>query len=598
MTSEIKIALCQLNPTTGDFEGNFNRAKAAVENNNADIYVFPECYVTGYTAGDLFLHRAFVTEAESWLAKYTDLVTGTSKTIIIGSPVRGALPLGGTEADRKPLNAVVAITRNGPAVISHKGHLPNYDVFDDERWFQTARNKLPATPLRYSKTKLELDSGTEISDEVKIGLCVCEDIWFDDVTRSLADAGSEIIISINSSPYAIAKSNFRRGVFKSRVEETGLPLIYVNQVGGNDELVWDGASAVLDPDGNFYESDPWKETVDVITLAPNADGKWRLSTTKDPAVQDFAVERYTAACIGLRDYLAKNGFKKAVLGFSGGADSTLVGLMAADVLGEQNVDFILMPTNYTSEDSNTLAAALAYGMGTGAKAVTVPVQPMFDVYNASFLAAFGETKVNVAEENLQAQMRGDILSWYSNKFGNMILSTGNKSEIAMGYATLYGDMRGGYNPLKDLYKTEVFEIMEMRLKAAEDWKRSDFAKQFEGVFGYLPVNLDEKAKAALRGVIDRPPSAELAEGQKDSDSLPDYPVLDKILWNMIDHKESLSDEQVAEETGYDLALVQSIRRKVRIMEYKRFQSCPGPKIHRKAFTNTDWRFPMASKYRA
>lgn len=574
----LKIALCQLNLTTGDFEGNFRKAEKAVWENEADIYVFPECQVANYPSDDLYLHRAYVADAMSKVDDYVRLSAETGKTLVFGCPVPGLTG--------NPYNAVVLAENGRMRIAGRKSHLPNYGVFDDERWF--AREWEVVESLYWQGEGFGLN----------LGFCVCEDIWFSDVTRALAKYGADILVSINSSPYSIAKAPFRRNIFRQRVHETGVPLVYVNQVGGNDELVWDGASAVLDPDGSFYEAHPWAETVDVVVLERRG-GRWRLATTKEPVAQPFDAERYVAACIGLRDYMAKTGFRRAVLGLSGGADSALVGLMAADALGPENVHFVMMPTDFTSGASNELAMDLAAGLGSDS--CFVAVQPLFNAYQEAMSAAYGVTAPNVAEENLQAQIRGDLLSWHSNKFGAMILSTGNKSEIAMGYATLYGDMRGGFNPLKDLYKTEAFELLEMRLGYALG-TRDDFGELFGRSLGRAPAALrkriDHDGPKALRAIIDRPPSAELAEGQLDSDSLPDYAVLDKILWAMIDHKESLDNGQVAEETGQPLALVEEVRRRMRVMEYKRFQSCPGPKIHRKSFTKKDWRLPMASAYRS
>lgn len=580
MTVEsIKIALCQLNLTTGDFEGNFEKARKAVLENDADVYVFPECQVTNYPSDDFYLYFGYRLQAERATNLYGELSAFEGKTLILGGPF-------GEASIRKGRNAAMVFKDGKPVFVAAKSHLPNYDVFDDVRWFE---------PADRNDELYDLTTASGVS--VKLGLCICEDIWFDDVTKGLAEAGAEILISLNSSPYSIAKEPFRRNIFRERVASAGVPLVYVNQVGGNDELLWDGASAALDAEGSFYEAHPWAETVDVVTFIRNADGSWKLATTREPTKQPFDAERYVAACMGLRDYMRKTGFSKAVVGLSGGADSALVGLMAADVLGEENVDFVLMPSVYTSGESNSFAYDLARGMGTGAKAVTVPIQPMVDAFAGSFRSAFGQTAPNVAEENLQAQIRGDVLSWYSNKFGNMILSTGNKSELAMGYSTLYGDMRGGFNPLKDLYKTEVFELLEMRHAHAVS-SQSEFRKLFSAAFGHDPVILDGTAADALRKTIDRPPSAELAEGQLDSDSLPDYAVLDKILWAMIDHKESLDNERVAEDTGQPLELVEEVRRRLRVMEYKRFQACPGPKIHRKSFTRKDWRFPLATPFRS
>lgn len=585
----IKIALCQLNPTIGDFNGNLDKAAAAIHDNDADIYVFPECFVSNYPSGDLYLDRTFVACAEEHLNEYQKLVTDNNKTIIIGAP-RFA-----TDPNKKAFNSAFLIDRHGISLVADKRHLPNYGVFDDERWFTTSD--------KASNTVDYHDADGNLVAHICI--CICEDIWFSDVIKEAADRdNADFVISINSSPYSIAKAAFRRKVFEDRVMESHIPLIYVNQVGGNDELVWDGASAALDGHGNYHEMEPWKEEVSIVELTKE-NGSWKIANSKAPVEQPFDMERYTAACIGLRDYVHKNGFKKVVLGLSGGADSALVGLMAADVFGVDNVDFITMPTRYTSGDSNDFAKLLGHGMGSGSRVHTVPVQTMVDTFLKGFTDTFGSQKPNVAEENLQAQLRGDILSFFSNKFSAMILSTGNKSEIAMGYATLYGDMRGGFNPLKDLYKTEVFELLEMRHRIGfnalnENVTQDDISSNniFRNAFGHDLVSLNSEAVEALRKTIDRPPSAELAEGQKDSDSLPDYSVLDKILWNMIDHKESLTDDQVAAETGYNLELVKSVRNRVRLMEYKRFQACPGPKIHRKAFIGLDWRHPMSSKFRA
>jgi len=586
--SKLKIALCQLNPTIGAFEDNLAKAAAAIQGNDADIYVFPECYVSNYPSGDLFLDRTFVSRAEEYLNEYQKLVADNDKTIIIGAP-RFA-----TDPNKKAFNSAFLIDRHGISLAADKRHLPNYGVFDDERWFTTSD--------KASNTVDYHDADGNLVAHICI--CICEDIWFSDVIKEAADRdNADFVISINSSPYSIAKAAFRRKVFEERVMESRIPLIYVNQVGGNDELVWDGCSAALDGEGNYHEMEPWKEGVSIIELSKDKNG-WQIVNAKAPAEQAFDIERYTAACMGLRDYVHKNGFQRVVLGLSGGADSALVGLMAADVFGVDYVDFITMPTRFTSDDSNDFAEMLGYGMGTGARVHTMPVQTVFDTFLAGFNQSFGVQKPNVAEENLQAQLRGDILSFFSNKFGSMILSTGNKSEIAMGYATLYGDMRGGFNPLKDLYKTEVFELLELRHRIAFNILNATISKEdtsaqriFRDAFGHDLVSLDKGAVEALRKTIDRPPSAELAEGQKDSDSLPDYAVLDKILWNMIDHKESLTDDQIVAETGYPLDLVESVRKRVRFMEYKRFQACPGPKLHRKAFIGLDWRHPMSSKFR-
>lgn len=570
--STLKIALCQLNLTTGDFDGNFHKAKAAVLGNEADIYVFPECQVTNYPSDDLFLHRPYVAEAMRKLDDYTKLSQETGKTLVFGCPF---VPNSGT-----PYNAVMLAVNGKVRMARAKRNL-----LADGRWFACEGQSVEALYWKGDGFGLNL------------GFCVGNDVNVRLATWAIAKYGADIILSVNSSPYTAGAAARRRDQIQSRVEESGVPLVYVNQVGGNDELVWDGASAAIDPHGNYYEAASWKEGVEVVTFE-KTDGRWKLATVKDPVERQQDAELYVAACMGLRDYMGKAGFGKAVLGLSGGADSALVALMAADVLGPENVHFVMMPTDYTSGASNSLAMDLASGLRSSS--CFVAVQPLFDAYRQALSAAYGDTEANVAEENLQAQIRGDLLSWHSNKFGAMILSTGNKSEVAMGYATLYGDMRGGFNPLKDLYKTEVFQLLEMRLDSALG-TRPDFDAFFADAIGRSPAVLRKTSEhdgpAALRAIIDRPPSAELAEGQLDSDSLPDYPVLDKVLRAMIENPDSLSNDQVAEQTGEPLGLVEGIRRRMRVMEYKRFQACPGPKLHAKSFTAKDWRFPMTSVYR-
>lgn len=576
MTS-LTIAMCQTNPVTGDFVGNFRQAERAVHSVKADVYVFPECHVSNYAAGDLFLDGPFLRQCEAAYAPYARLSEEADAVIVFGVP----LPAG---PGAHPFNAAVVADRGKLSRVIHKRMLPNYGVFDDARWFSLPANRVPTFHVRAA------DGST-----VTLGACICEDLWHREPIADIKAAGAEIAVALNSSPFSIGKPALRRKVFMDRIRENGIPLVYVNQCGGNDELLWDGRSAAADPDGRIAEMPAWREGVATARFERDtASGGWRLAEETPPVELPHGAELYVAACIGLRDYLAKTGFKNAVLGLSGGADSALVLLMAADVLGAGAVHSVLMPTVYTSNASNSLAAALADGIGS--PWTMVAIQSMFEESRRSFASAYGDTEPNVAEENLQAQLRGDVLSWHSNKFGAMILSTGNKSEAAMGYATLYGDMRGGFNPLKDLYKTEVFDLLEARLAAAGGDDRK-FASAFAAAFGKDLASLGGEGQAALRAIIDRPPSAELADGQFDSDSLPAYPVLDAILKAIVDNKDSLTDREVSETTGHPEALVAAIRRRLRTMEYKRFQSCPGPKIHMRSFTSKDWRMPMASAWK-
>jgi len=581
--NNIRIALCQLNLTTGDFEGNMRKAQFAImdKHETTDIFVFPECQVTNYPSDDLFGNKKYLERAQSLIQFYRHISKSYNTTLVFGAPYVDA-----TSKDPRPYNAAIVVQNGEILGIVNKTALPNYDVFDDKRWFQQGRADT-------------VDWTNPIGERVRLGIAICEDIWVPGVVGELNKLGAEIILSINSSPYSIAKAPFRRKVFENVVHTSpdgpnGAPLVYVNNVGGNDELVWDGCSAALDAHGNLFESQPWAETVDVVEFT-RVGYDWQLVSNKAPVVQDFAEERYMAACIGLRDYVNKTGFRSVTFGNSGGADSCLVALMTADVFGPENCLHIMMPSQYTSEDSNSFAKDLADGLGAGAPSQVVPIRDQFNAFEATLAGAFGTTSTNVAEENLQAQLRGDILSWVSNKFGHMIISTGNKSELAMGYATLYGDMRGGFNPLKDLYKhKDVFELLRWRLEVARGNATFDL---FEPAFGKLPVAVSVKGQEAVADITDRPPSAELAPGQKDSDNLPEYDVLDPILWELIDAKESQTHQEIADKLNVKIELVDEVDRRMRVMEYKRFQACPGPKIHRKAFTKKDWRMPMASKFR-
>lgn len=579
MSRTFKTALHQLNFITGDFQGNFRKVLNSVLSVEADIHVLPECAVTNYASDDLFLDKSYQIETGRWLDQYRRLSKEYGLTIVVGSP------LGGKTHGRKPGNGLV-VYQDGDEVFRYlKTHLPNYDVFDDVRWFESRLEQAGLDGLAHPWT-LQTAGGP-----VRIGFYICEDIWF-----PLRDESVDVVISINSSPYAIAKGNFRRRVFADRVKEAGAPLVYVNQVGGNDELVWDGASCVMDPAGVVYEMEPGKEGAEVVVLRDDGNGFFN-SVEKPPVVLPDAMERYLMACIGLRDYVEKNGFEKVIFGLSGGADSTLVAAMCVDVFGAERVKALMMPSPYTSVGSNDRAARLAAGMGGGFNAEVWPITEEYEAHRAKFRRLKGREMSRLADENLQAQIRGDILSMNSNDHGRMvIIGTSNKSEILMGYGTLYGDLRGGFNPLKDLYKSiDVFPILEMRLAESGN-PNMLFGHLWEQTFGRLLAALDDGAREALREVIEEPPSAELSLGQLDTDSLPPYPRLDAVLWEIEDARESQTDEEIAALLGEDVAFVADIRRRRARYEYKRNQSAPGPKIHRKSATRKDRRFPMTTHF--
>ena len=591
----LAIAMHQLNYVTGDFEGNFQKTKASIASApQADIHVLSECAVTNYPSDDLFLDAGYQGAILAYCEKYRMLSEELSTAIVVGTP------LGGKTKGRKMGNGLV-VYRGGKEIHrTLKTHLPNYDVFDDVRWFES-RLEQDGRAAQVSALEFWMDEAPN-KHFVRLGFCICEDIWFDDVTADLKARGAEIIISINSSPYAIAKGNFRRQVFKDRVSETGLPLVYVNQIGGNDELVWEGRSAVLDPDGGFYEMEPCKEGVEVVTLAdPGSDEQdrgFRLSETKAALELNDQQERYLMAALGLRDYIDKNGFAKVVFGLSGGMDSSLVAAMAVDVFGEDRVTSAMMPSPYTSTGSNTRASRLAAGMGRGFLAEVWPITDEYEAAKANFRRVRGEELGDLADENLQAQIRGNRLSALSNHAGGRIalLGTSNKSEILMGYGTLYGDLRCAFNVLKDLYKSiDVFPLAEMRLSHAAT-PSPVFDRIWQQTFGRPLADWTDDCRAAMREVIDEPPSAELKPGQKDTDSLPPYPRLDAVLWQIEDAKVSLTNEQIAEMLGEPLEFVAMIRAKRARPEFKRFQSPPGVKIHRKSPTTKDRRMPMTCRF--
>lgn len=586
MTRKINIAMHQMNYTTGAFEANFLKTKASIQSSlDADIHVLPECAVTNYASDDYFLDAQYQAKTLEYCERYRQLSAELGTTIVVGTPLRG-------KTHGKKMGNGLVVYSGGREVASYlKTHLPNYDVFDDVRWFES---RLEQTGRDAEINVLEFPVDGNV---IRLGFCICEDIWFSDVTAELKEKGAEIIISINSSPYAIAKGNFRRNVFKDRVSETGVPLVYVNQVGGNDELVWDGCSAVLDPDGVLYEIEMCKEGVEVVMLADAGKG-FRNTVSKPTLVLNDQQERYLMASLGLHDYIEKNGFHGVLFGLSGGMDSSLVAAMAVDIFGEERVNAAMMPSPYTSPGSNTRAARLAAGMGNGFLAEVWPITQEYEAAKAKFRKVRGIDPGGLADENLQAQIRGNTLSMISNDAGGKLamLGTSNKSEILCGYGTLYGDLRGAFNVLKDLYKSiDVFPLAEMRLDEALN-PDPTFQRVWLQTFGRRLAKWTTDCRAAMREVIDEPPSAELKPGQKDTDSLPPYPRLDRVLWEIEDAKTSQTDEEIAATLGEDVAFVTWVRAKRRTPEFKRFQSCPGVKIHRKSPTTKDRRMPLTCHF--
>ncbi|MDG1470776.1 MAG: NAD+ synthase [Ascidiaceihabitans sp.] len=549
MADRFRITLCQLNPTVGDIAGNAALARDAWEQGraaNADMVALPEMFITGYNAQDLVMkpvfHNAAIAAVEQLAIDCAD-----GPALAIGCP---------WVEDDKLYNAYM-ICRGGKIaskVLKH--HLPNETVFDEVRIFD-------AGPL----------GGPYSVGNTRIGSPICEDSWHEDVAETLAETGAEFLLVPNGSPYYRGKQDTRMNLMVARVVETGLPLIYLNMVGGQDDQVFDGASFALNPGGALALQMPAMETaITHIDLERGADG-WRIMDGDKVKQPDEWEQDYHVMVLSLRDYMRKTGFKKVLLGMSGGIDSAIVATIAADALGPENVRCVMLPSEYTSSDSLEDAKACATALGCtydfvpikeGRDAITNTLAPLFEGYED-----------DLTEENIQSRLRGLLLMAMSNKFGSMLLTTGNKSEVAVGYATIYGDMAGGYNPIKDLYKTRVFETCRWRNENHRDWMMAPAG-------AVIPER-----------IITKPPSAELRDDQKDSDSLPDYPVLDALLEMLVDNNASVAD---CVAVGFDRDVVKKVEHLIYISEYKRFQSAPGARLTKGAFW-LDRRYPIANRWR-
>ena len=549
--NRLSIALAQLNPLVGDIKGNLLKALAAraeAKAARADIVVYSELFLVGYPPEDLVLKPAFqqeVNEALDSLIRETQRNPGPA--LLIGMPWLNQGQL---------YNAALLIDNGQVVSVSCKRHLPNYGVFDELRIF--AQGPMPS-PVMFRG--------------IRLGVLICEDMWFTDVAQHLQGAGAEILIVPNGSPFTVAKDNERLAHADVCVTKTGLPLIYVNQVGGQDELVFDGASFVLNKDGNTAIRLPgWEEKVTTTHWNGSAQG-WVCETGEKAESEQDIEAVYLAAMTGLRDYVDKNGFPGVVLGFSGGIDSALSAAIATDALGATRVHCVMMPSQYTGQESLSDAAGCA--MALGVHYDTISIAPAVEAYDKMLAPSFEETTADTTEENIQSRARAVILMALSNKFGNMVLTTGNKSEMSVGYATLYGDMCGGYNVLKDIYKTQVFKMSA--------WRNRHRPKGSLGPEGLvIPQN-----------IIEKPPTAELRENQKDEDNLPPYEVLDAILNGLVEQELSINE---IVDRGFDRDLVKRIEHLLYIAEYKRRQAPPGVKIGGKNF-GRDRRYPITNGFR-
>jgi NAD+ synthase len=552
MTASLRIAMAQLNQSMGDIKGNAEAMLAWREKarkGGADLIVYPELQLIGYPPEDLVLKPAVAARAEVELHRLAEATADGGPAMLVGTVI----------ANQGVLFNCVALLDGGHIVaIRQKRELPNYGTFDEKRLF--APGPLPE-PVEFRG--------------VKLGLPICEDIWFPFVVGHLASKGAELLISVNGSPYEASKDDFRVGsVCKRRVEETGLPIVYLNRVGGQDELVFDGASFVLNGDGSMAHLLPdWEETLVITEWARGDDGRWTCTPGEIHELDEHPADIYHAMVVGLRDYVNSNRFPGVVLGLSGGIDSALSAAVAVDALGADRVWCVMLPSRFTSQESLDDAAECARLLGC--RLDTVPISPAVGAFDEMLAPVFEGRAPDLTEENIQSRIRGVTLMALSNKYGHMLLTTGNKSEMSVGYATIYGDMAGGYSVLKDAYKTTVFDLSR--------WRNEEKPG----------LGLGPDGAVMPERVITKPPTAELREDQKDSDSLPPYEVLDPILYGLVEQEKSV--DQLAA-MGFDRATVARIERLLYVAEYKRRQAPPGVKLGGRNF-GRDRRYPITNAFR-
>ncbi|QHL90182.1 NAD+ synthase [Sphingomonas changnyeongensis] len=550
MTDSLAIAICQTGQQVGDLAANAEAMRAArARAGDADLIIFPELQLIGYPPEDLVMKPALIARAEAELQRLAALTATPGPAMLVGS----------VRMEHGQLFNVIALLDQGRvAAVTAKHELPNYGTFDEKRWFSPG--PLP-TPIAFRGLKL--------------GVAICEDIWFPGVCAHLAAAGADIILSPHGSPYEIGKDDRRvREVAARRVGETGLPLMFVNRIGGQDELVFDGASFVMNGDGTLAHQLPAFAEALVVTRWTRGEAGWRCTPGERAPLDPYPADVYQAMVVALRDYVNANRFPGVVLGLSGGIDSALSAAVAVDALGAERVWCVMLPSRFTSAESLEDAAECARLLGV--RLDTVGIMPAVTAFEEMLAPLFAGRGPDLTEENLQSRVRGVTLMALSNKHGHMLLTTGNKSEMSVGYATIYGDMAGGYSVLKDAYKTTVFALSR--------WRNANRPALALGPAG--PV-MPER-------VITKPPSAELRDNQKDADSLPEYDVLDQVLHALVE--EELSVAEVAAR-GFDPAMVARIERLLHVAEYKRRQAPPGVKLGTRNF-GRDRRYPITHGFRS
>ena len=551
MTKLFRVTVAQRNPTVGDIAGNADQARAAWAAGKAaqsDLVALPEMFVTGYQTQDLVARPAFVADAMAQIrALALDCADGP------------ALALGGPMFDGDRLYNCYFVLHGGKIIATMRKHfLPNFNVFDEVRLFKSDEISGPFTLS---------------NDGPRIGCPICEDAWYPDVCETMCESGAEILVVPNGSPYFRDKFPIRMNTMVARVVENQVPLVYLNMIGGQDDQMFDGGSFVLNPGGQLAMQMPvLEEATQHITFTQTDDG-WRAQPAEKAVLPGSLEQDYRVMTEALRDYMRKTGFTKVLLGLSGGIDSAIVATIATDALGPDNVRCVMLPSEYTSQGSLDDAAAAARALGV--KYDTVSIAGPRAAVTEALAPLFGDLPADLTEENIQSRLRGLLLMAQSNKFGEMLLTTGNKSEVAVGYATIYGDMAGGYNPIKDMYKTRVFDACR--------WRNAN----------HRPWMMGPAGEVIPTAIIEKPPSAELRPDQKDEDSLPPYDILDGILKMLVDDDASVADCVAA---GYDRDVIKKVEHLIYISEYKRFQSAPGPRLSKRAFW-LDRRYPIVNRWR-
>jgi NAD+ synthase len=549
-TDRLAIAVAQLNPVVGDVAGNAEKARRGrrdAASAGADLVLFSELFLAGYPPEDLVLKPAFQAACRGAVETLARETADRGPALIVGTP---------WVEDGRVHNAACLLDGGRIAGVRFKVDLPNYGVFDEKRVF--APGPMPG-PVDFRG--------------VRLAIPICEDIWGPDVVECLTETGSEILLVPNGSPYHHGKTDARLNLAVARVTESGLPLIYANQVGGQDELVFDGASFALNADRSLaFQLPAFAESV-ALTRWERAGKGWRCVDGPLAKLDERDAADYAACVLGLRDYVEKNGFPGVVLGLSGGIDSALVAVMSVDALGPDRVHCVMMPYRYTSAASVTDATALVRKLGT--RFDVVPIAEPVEGFAAALAKLFAGRPQDATEENIQARVRGITLMSISNKFGAMVVTTGNKSEMSVGYATLYGDMNGGFNPVKDLYKTEVYRLARLR----NGWRP--------------PGALGPDGPVISESILTKAPSAELKENQTDQDTLPPYAELDAILERLVEGEQSVAEVAAA---GFELNTVKQVERMLYIAEYKRRQACPGVKVTLRNF-GRDRRYPIVNRFR-